>query len=301
MTVEVVGHEEVRALLRSLSASSLLFVGPDAVGRRRVAAWYAAWRNCERPGDEPCGRCASCVAAARGEHPDLFVKEPSRRTAAGQARPTPQMTIDRLVPRRGPDKDPEPLSRWLEQRPRFRRRVGVIDHAETLNASAANAFLKMLEQPPSWASIVLIAPSPSAVLPTLASRCTPVRFGAAPAEGYADLEPHPALRAGRLGALRRTRQDPQGHEALLEAAEAWAASLDGDLAGALEAADALQGAWAAHPEAEPGDLVRELLRRRAPRRYAAALDALDDAERAMAAHATPTLALQVLTLRMRAA
>lgn len=300
MSWDVVGHEKVKAQLRTVRASSLLFVGPDAVGRRRMALWYAAWRNCAEPGEEPCGVCASCVAAARGEHPDLLVKAPPRSNRAGQALLRPQLTIDQLVPRSGPDKDPDPLSRWLEQRPRFRRRVGVIDGAETLNASAANAFLKMLEQPPSWASLVLIAPSPQAVLPTVASRCTPLRFAAPPTEGYEDLAPHPALRAGRLGALRRTREDPSAYEAIWSAAEAWLAALDDDLATALEATAGLEKAWTAHPEAEPGALVRELLRREARHRYPLALDALDEMERAMEAHVSASLALQVLTLRLRA-
>lgn len=301
MSLEVRGHEEVKRVLRSLDAASLLFVGPSSVGRRRVAGWYAAWRNCAQPGQEPCGRCESCRAAARGDHPDLLVKAPARTTTSGRANMRPEITIDRLVPRPGPHADPEPLSRWLETRPRYARRVGVVDGADAVNRSAGNAFLKLLEEPPSWATVILIAPSPGAVLPTLASRCTPVRFGAAPVDGFEDLAPHPALRTGQVGALLRAREDPTAHRDLQAAAEAWVEALDGELDGALAAAANLGEAAAARGDALAGDLLRELLRARTPRLYPVALDALDEAEAALAAYARPATVWALLTLRLRAA
>lgn len=301
MSLEVRGHDDVKRVLRSLEAASLLFVGPSSVGRRRVAVWYAAWRNCAEPGEEPCGRCESCRAAARGDHPDLLVKAPDRTTTSGRPRMRPEITIDRLVPRSGPHADPEPLSRWLETRPRYARRVGIVDGADAVNRSAGNAFLKVLEEPPSWATVILIAPSPGAVLPTLASRCTPVRFGAAPVDGFEDLAPHPALRTGQVGALLRVREDPSAFEALRAAADAWVEALDGDLDGALAAAASLGEAASAHGDAYVGDLLRELLRARAPRLYPVALDALDEAEAALAAYARASTVWALLTVRLRAA
>lgn len=299
--VGIEGHEAVKATLRRLRAGSLLFAGPPSVGRRRMAAWYAAWCNCEAPGEEPCGACDSCRAAAQGAHPDLLEKGPSGTTRGGRERHRQQVTIDQLVPRSFPGADPEPLSRFLEARPRHRRRVGVVDAAETLTPGAANAFLKMLEEPPAWATVVLIAPSPQALLPTLASRCVPLRFGAAEVGAFEDLAPHPAYRAGRYGALLRDRQDPEGHAELREAAEAWIDALDAPLAKALTAAEALESAWAERRAQAPGDLLRELLRERDPGRYREALDALDATERALETFVKPKLAFYRLTLRLRAA
>ena len=298
---EVVGHAEARDLLRTVSAHSLAFVGPEAVGRRTVALWWARWLNCERPGDDPCGACESCLAARHGAHPDLMVKAPKATTRSGRASLRPTLTIDQMVPRSWPQADPEPLSRWLEQRPRFRRRVGVIDAAHTLNEAAGNAFLKMLEEPPGWATIVLVAPSADALLPTLASRCLVVRFGAAPTDGYDDLAPHPALRTGQLGRLRAARDDPDAERALREAAAAWVAALEGPLDEALAAGEAWLAAWAAHQERSPADVLLEHVRRDAPDRYPAALEAVREADDARRAYVSGTVVAHALTLRVRAA
>lgn len=296
---DVVGHEEPKALLRRVSARSLAFVGPDGVGRRTVAGWWARWLNCEAPGDEPCGGCPSCRQASDGVHPDVMVKAPARLTRTGRASRKPMLTIDQMVPRDGPKSDPEPLSRWLEQRPRHRRRVGIVDDAHTLNEPAANAFLKMLEEPPSWATIVLIAPAPGALLPTLASRCLVVRFGAAPTEGYEDLAPHPALRGGQLGRLRRAREEPEIERDLGDAAASLVASFDGPLADALAAGRRWLEVWTEHADRGPAELLLEHVRRDDPGRYPTALEAVRDADEALRAYVSLDVVATALTLRLR--
>jgi hypothetical protein len=293
------GHEEARALLRRVRAPSLAFVGPPSVGRRPAALWFARWLNCEAPGDEPCGRCASCRAFAVGVHPDLMVKTPPDRTASGRRTQRPRLRIDQMVPRDTPKADPEPLSRWLEQRPRFRRRVGIVDDADTLGREAGNAFLKTLEEPPSWATIVLIARSPAALLPTLASRCLVVRFGAAPVDEFADLAPHPALRTGQRGRLLAARAEPEAHAELREAAATLVAALDGPLSEALSAAETWTRLRQERPDLAAGEVLLEHLRRDAPGRYAGALDAVHDAERALEAYASASVVATALALRLR--
>lgn len=300
MSLEPVGHEAPRALLRDVRAHSLLFVGAESVGRMPTARWLAALLNCERGGADPCGRCESCRMVAEERHPDLMIKRPGATTREGRAARRPMLRIDQMVPRSGPRTDPEPLSRWLEGRPSHHRRVGVVDDAHTLNVPAGNAFLKMLEEPPPWAVIVLIAPSPSAVLPTLASRCVPVRFGAAPTEGFEDLAPHPALRAGQRGRLLRAREEPEVENAVRAAVAAWVASLEGPLGPALQAADELMKIWTAHPAQAPAERLLEHVRRDAPHRYGSALEAVREAEEALSAYVPATLIGPALTLRVRA-
>jgi hypothetical protein len=204
-----------------------------------------------------------------------------------------------MVPRATPDADPEPLSRWLEQRPRFARRVGVVDDAHTLNEAAGNAFLKMLEEPPTWAAVVLVAPGPEALLPTLASRCLVVRFGAAPVEGFEDLAPHPGLRAGRIGRLLRARSDADAEQEVREAATAWLRGLDGPLDEALAAGRRWLDVWTARPELDPAELLLEHVREAAPERYAAALQAVREAEEALRAYVSLDVVAHALTLRLR--
>lgn len=297
----VVGHEKVRTLLRRVPARALAFVGPEGVGRRRVGTWWAQWLNCAAPGAEPCGSCESCRVAVQGAHPDLMVKAPAATTQKGRAARRPQLTIDQMVLRSWPKADPEPLARWLEQRPRFVRRVGVVDDAHTLTESAGNAFLKMLEEPPSWAAVVLIAPGPEALLPTLASRCLVVRFGAAPVEGFEDLAPHPGLRVGRVGRLLRARAEAEAEAEVRAAARDWLGALDGPLDGALSAGRRWLDAWTSHPELGPAELLLEHVRAGAPARYPVALEAVREADEALRAYVAADVVAYALTLRLRRA
>ncbi len=176
-------------------------------------------------------------------------------------------------------------------------RVAILDHAEALNAGAANAFLKVLEEPPRWALIVLLAPAPDALLPTVASRCTALRLGTVDTANFADVAPHPALRLGLPGPLLAARADPEAFAAARGAAETFLQGIRGDLLSALQAADALAREVAA--SGDPLALLREPLRELPPARYARAADALDRCEAALDAYAQPALALAVLALELR--
>lgn len=292
--VSIVGHAREQALLRELRTHALLFVGQPGVGRRQVARWYAALQNCATP-DAPCGRCESCRLFSQGLHPDYREVAPQATTASGRLSRRPEIRIAQLVPREGEAPD-DALSRWLETPPRYRARVGVIDGAETLGASAANAFLKMLEEPPSHARIILIAPSPQAVLPTLASRCTVVRFGTVPLTE----SDHPAARLGRVGELKRAEAEPERFAELTRVVDGYVRALTQGLEQALEAADALEKHWLADAELGIAELLLARLSSWPSARYARASDALLRFQESVAAYAPVGLATQVLTLELRA-
>ncbi|MEX2542543.1 MAG: hypothetical protein WD314_12075 [Trueperaceae bacterium] len=328
MTILAVrGHEQALRNLRESSSSSLLLVGPEGVGRRRAARWLAAVLNCRAEAAErPCGGCDSCLRFETG-HPDYREVAARATTSTGRRDPKPEIRIGQLVPRPGED---DPLSRWLEQRPAFRRRVGVIDGADRLTAAAANSFLKILEEPPSYATIVLIAPSTRAVLPTIASRCAVVRFGAVDTSGLG-LPGHPAHRLGRPGPLMQPAVDFA--ETLAEV-DAFARALGGSLEEAITAADALATHWQNSPagnaaamtaamttatksDSSSGDAgsasgltvagrdIGELLRERFGELPGSARVRADDlilsAEEAIAGYSPATLVLRVLALELRAA
>lgn len=300
----ILGHEGARTTLRRLyrdgdGPHTLALCGPEGVGRRPVGRWLAALLNCraERPAERPCGRCEACRRHARGEDPDLREVGPAETTRSGRSRRRLELTIDQLVPR--PQGDPDPLAPWLARRPVGRRRVALIDHAETLNAAAANAFLKVLEEPPPWAVVVLVAPGPDALLPTVASRCVCVRLGAVDTAAFADLAPHPALRLGQPGPLLEARRDPEATAALRSAVDAFVAALDGPLSDAMEAARALAAVSEDGAADPPTGWLREPWRDGPPAAYAAALDAIERCEAALAAYVNPTLAFTVLALELR--
>jgi len=280
-----------------------LLAGPPGVGRRRLARWFASFVNCSAASEDqrPCGVCASCRDFAADVHVDIREVAPGAETKSGRAKQRREITIDQLVPR--PSGDSEPLSEWLRSRPRHAYRVAVIEDADTLTESAANAFLKMLEEPPSWAVIILIAPGPDALLSTVASRAATVRLGPTWLPGFEDLAPIPALTLGQPGVLLRARSDAAGTEAARAAAGALLAALDGELWGLLEAAEAfakaVTDAQAAGVSPGPLGWLLEPLRELGGERYAAGLDALAACQEALASYAPATLACTVLALELR--
>jgi hypothetical protein len=269
-----------------------------------VARWYAALRGCAANLDDPCGRCAACrtlLPDADGAvaAPDYREVGPATTTRDGKPARRPQLRIDQLVPRERSDVD-DPLGPWLARPPAFRHRVGTIVRAETLTEEAANAFLTTLETPPRHASLVLIAPGPDALLPTVASRCAVVRLtpAEAPAAVRARLAPHPALRLGRPAAWRAALADEAATEAKRRAVSAFLDALPGDLADAFGAAEALAAVWTAGDDEVPG-LLREAWRAEGPAAYVRGDVATAALEEAWGAYAHRELALRGWVLALR--
>jgi DNA polymerase III subunit delta' len=140
-------------------AHAYLFHGPAGTGKRTVARAFAAALLADgaRAPEALAGR------VARDAHPDLTWVTPS---GAGEM----------LVA----DIDQAVVAAAAHTPFESRRRVFVIEDAHTLNDQAANRLLKTLEEPPPFAHLVLLAPSPREVLPTIASRCQLVRFDPLP-------------------------------------------------------------------------------------------------------------------------
>src|SRR5690606_11966870 len=139
--------------------------------------------------------------------------------------------------------------------------------------------------PPAWALIVLIASGPEAVLPTVASRSSTVRFKPLPAQELAEIpgvDPeHPALRLGQPGVLLGAADagNQADTDVAKDAAKALLAAVSVGLPATLEAAEefatAVNASLAAASTPGPLDWLRHLLRDEEPTRYAAALGAID--------------------------
>ncbi len=150
------GNERFLEALRRAGARlppAMLFAGPEGVGKKTLALSLAALVNCENPvADDLCERCASCVKAAAGHHPDILLFQPEKN-------------LIRIEPMRE-------MSREAHFRPfEGRIRFFIIDRAERMNESAANSILKTLEEPPETSRIILISAFPQRLLPTVRSRC----------------------------------------------------------------------------------------------------------------------------------
>lgn len=164
-TTPLVGHRPLRALLARAVASgtvphSLLFDGPDGVGKRTCALDLAAALNClTRIDGWACGACSACTRIARGSHPDVLVLAPNDKGA---------ITVDMA----------REVIASASYRPfEARRRVVIVDDADRMLPGAQNALLKTLEEPPPSSMLVLVTARPDALLVTVRSRCPRFRFG----------------------------------------------------------------------------------------------------------------------------
>lgn len=201
------GHTDVRAKLRTALRGgnlpqSLLLHGPAGVGKERLGLWLAQLILCQSPrGDgEACGECQSCRFVERLEHPDVHWFFPLPRPDAS----TPEKLREKLeearfaeisARRADPfhvpafDKAPayfmgmvQNLQRLASVRPAMgSRKVFVVGDAEAMvpqesSPEAANAFLKLLEEPPADTTLILTSSNPGALLPTIRSRVLPVRL-----------------------------------------------------------------------------------------------------------------------------
>lgn len=181
------GHDAVverfrRSLASGRLASAYLFVGPSGVGKRFFAERLAKALLCEEfdaAALAPCGHCRSCLLCDAGTHPDQHLVE--RRPG------TKFLQIDQFVGDRE-HRHREGFCHELSLRPLMgQRRVGIIDDADWFNAESANSLLKLLEEPPPGALLLLLGTSRSRQLPTILSRVQVVPFGAVPTESLAGL------------------------------------------------------------------------------------------------------------------
>ena len=202
---EFLGNEKIVAALRgTLRASrvphALLFTGPRGVGKYTLARMFAQAANCERLRDDFCGECARCRQisqladpqrlidqglAERGESADAATVE--RTPLILQGHPDVWALVPDPVRLKSPVARPmlrigqlRAVQRAAYFQPMGRRRVFILDGAETMRADVSNVFLKILEEPPGSATLILTAPSPFALLPTIVSRCMQFHFAPIP-------------------------------------------------------------------------------------------------------------------------
>jgi DNA polymerase III subunit delta' len=176
----LIGQETAVAALRTALAKdalphSYLFLGPESVGKTTAAVEFAKAVCCkQRTADaDACDKCVNCTRIAENAHPDITRIAPDGEfTRIWQLWSRPGHTPGAL----------ENLSFAPVAAP---KRFYIFEKAETLNEESANSLLKALEEPPSYVNFVLCAPSPTAVLPTILSRCQVIRFRQAATEAIA--------------------------------------------------------------------------------------------------------------------
>lgn len=144
---------------------ALLIHGRRGIGKHALALRFAQALLCEAPLPDrlACGQCAGCRYAVAGQHPDLMRLELVEvDTEEGGLKAVETITIDRV----------RALIEFVQLTShRQGAKVAVIAPAERMNAAAANALLKTLEEPPEATYLILVSDQPGRLPPTILSRC----------------------------------------------------------------------------------------------------------------------------------
>jgi len=177
---DIIGQERALSLLKGWIKNNrlphaLFFVGEEGIGKRFTAINLAKTLNCSHLAPrlshyeiDCCDQCPSCMKIDRAIHPDVFLIAPENG----------QITVSTI----------RSLEESLSYKPfEGRWKVAIVDNAEMLNQSAANAFLRTLEEPPPQSILILVSARPEMIFPTIRSRCQRVNFSPLPLEGMRNL------------------------------------------------------------------------------------------------------------------
>jgi len=168
---------------------SLFFVGPEGSGRKKTALELSKCYVCRNPPIESgaddfprCNSCPSCERIQNNNHADLLIIDRATQAIIIKEKPETQTAIKIESVRY--------LDKFLRLLPtESKRRMVIIDEANKMTVDAANALLKILEEPPPMAQIVLISTDIHSLPSTIASRCAIVRFQPVFQENQTEIEP----------------------------------------------------------------------------------------------------------------
>ena len=156
---EIIGLDSIidslqSSILSNRISHAYIFEGQAGMGKTMLAKAFAKTVQCEAGSVDACGRCISCRAFESGNHPDVFYVTSTRKSI-------------------GVDDIREQVIKPMETRPyRYRYKAFIIGNADyTMTASAQNALLKTIEEPPAYGLFLLLTENSNMFFPTILSRC----------------------------------------------------------------------------------------------------------------------------------
>lgn len=161
---DVIGQKEaVNILKEELKDDRInhayLFYGKEGIGKKTLAIEFARALLCNQIENDSCNICNNCRRVEHGNHPDLKIIKGNEKTK--------NLKIEQI----------REMQKEIAYKPyESEHKIYIIDGAENMTTQAANSLLKTLEEPPSYAIIILIAEELNKLLPTVISRCQNLRF-----------------------------------------------------------------------------------------------------------------------------
>ena len=167
---DIIGQEQIKshftnALSTGKVSHAYIISGEKSSGKEFVARVFSMALQCERGETEPCQECHSCRQALSDNHPDIirvFHEKPNT------------ISVDDIRRQVNNDVAIKPYS--------SAHKIYIINEAEKMTVQAQNALLKTLEEPPSYAVIILLVSSLNTLLPTILSRCVVLNMKPVPDE-----------------------------------------------------------------------------------------------------------------------
>ena len=156
---DVAGHEDIishlqNAIKMNKVSHAYIFGGEHGSGKKLLASLFAMTLQCETHGIEPCLQCTSCLSALSKNQRVFFNISHEIPNSIGIEEIRQQLIDDVAI-------------RPYESR----YKIYIVNEAQKMTLQAQNALLKTIEEPPSYAIILLLADNPDSLLPTISSRC----------------------------------------------------------------------------------------------------------------------------------
>lgn len=161
---DILGHDQIKehfqkAIVSNKVSHAYILTGESGMGRKSLANAFALTLLCEKGKSEPCMECHACKQVLSGNHPDLIYVTHEKPASIGVDDIRDQINDTIMV---------RPYSSYYK--------VYIVDEAEKMTGQAQNALLKTIEEPPSYAVIVLLTTNQEAFLPTILSRCVQLKL-----------------------------------------------------------------------------------------------------------------------------